>query len=238
MRKLSLLSMSAALGLTAFGLCQPAYADPCNTDICIVSNASTAPAGFTPTIAQLPGVGAGNTVANPGFVDSYFDLVFGGYVAQGLNPNVSAPPYLDSFDYLAAEPGAPVTVIFAAPQTSFDIVWGSVDWYNTLTFYDAAGNVIGTFTGSDINASAGGNQGFGGTDYVDFADDSSDPIAWIVASIADGGSPAFEFDYSAPSSGGTNNNTAVPEPLTLSLFGAGLVGAAGLRRRRKTNKAA
>jgi PEP-CTERM motif len=32
--------------------------------------------------------------------------------------------------------------------------------------------------------------------------------------------------------------SAVPEPLTLSLFGAGLLGAAGMRRRRKANKAA
>ena len=31
---------------------------------------------------------------------------------------------------------------------------------------------------------------------------------------------------------------SVPEPLTLSLFGAGLAGAAALRRRRKASKAA
>jgi len=35
-----------------------------------------------------------------------------------------------------------------------------------------------------------------------------------------------------------NTHTLVPEPLTLSLFGAGLAGAAALRRRRKASKAA
>lgn len=33
---------------------------------------------------------------------------------------------------------------------------------------------------------------------------------------------------------GTNNIEGVPEPITLSLFGAGLVGAAALRRRKKS----
>ncbi|MGZ5940213.1 MAG: PEP-CTERM sorting domain-containing protein [Rhizomicrobium sp.] len=32
----------------------------------------------------------------------------------------------------------------------------------------------------------------------------------------------------------TNNIEGVPEPITLSLFGAGLVGAAALRRRKKS----
>jgi hypothetical protein len=35
-----------------------------------------------------------------------------------------------------------------------------------------------------------------------------------------------------------NQHSLVPEPLTLSLFGAGLVGAAALRRRRKASKTA
>jgi hypothetical protein len=58
------------------------------------------------------------------------------------------------------------------PYSYFGLLWGSVDLYNTLTFYDAADNVIGTVTGGQINPAATGDQGLNGTFYVNITSDT------------------------------------------------------------------
>jgi len=62
---------------------------------------------------------------------------------------------------------------------------------------------------------------------------------WENSNVGDGAGVQTFFGSTGPitsDSAFTLNGTvgAVPEPITLSLFGAGLVGAAAVRRRKKT----
>ena len=109
----------------------------------------------------------------------------------------------------------------------FGIWWGSVDDYNTLSFY-RGGVQVASFTGSQALApsDANGNQQAPGTNlYVNFLNlplyDEFRMSSW--QSPAAGIPYAFEAD----------NITAgvVPEPTTLLLLGLGLVGLAGIRRK-------
>jgi hypothetical protein len=76
-------------------------------------------------------------------------------------------------------------------------------------------------------------------------DNSYDPFGDPLTSVADqfnafdAGSPDAGFETAGfwTASFPTITTAPVPEPLTLSLFGAGLAGAAALRRRKKAQKA-
>jgi hypothetical protein len=70
---------------------------------------------------------------------------------------------------LAVEGGGTATFRFNAPQSYFGLLWGSVDTYNALSFYDASGDLIATVGGA--GAGADGNQGAAGTDYVNVFSD-------------------------------------------------------------------
>jgi hypothetical protein len=149
------------------------------------------------------------------------------------NPSGDQATGIDSTNYLSAggtssPPNNPgVTLVFPEQLNSVGLLWGSIDTYNTLELLEGS-TVVGTVTGSDAAAAAStlpnGDQGTDGTAYVNIS--STDEFDTIEAFSS---SYAFEFDdisYSA-------NAIPTPEPLTLSLFGAGLVGAAALRRRRQ-----
>ena len=93
------------------------------------------------------------------------------------------------------------------------LLWGSVDTYNTLTFLDGT-DVVGQFTGKDVNKLANGDQGASGTYYVNI--NLSDSFTSVVATSS---SYAFEFDNVALSS----SPLKVPEPGTVGVFLLGLL---------------
>lgn len=129
------------------------------------------------------------------------------------------PNGVNATTYLTTGVGA-VTLQLPGLMKYFGLLWGSVDGYNTLSFYN--GNAfVGSITGSDVSNSPNGDQGVQGTLYVNI--NSIDAFDRVVATSSNF---AFEFDNIA------YDEHQVPEPASLLLIGTGLV-ALGRRLRRR-----
>ena len=126
----------------------------------------------------------------------------------------------DATTYLTTGIGS-VKLALPGEEMYLGLLWGSVDSYNTLSFYDGS-TLIGTVTGTDVTASASGDQGQNGTFYVNI--NSTDKFDSVVASSS---AYAFEFDNVA------YNTTAVPEPSTFVLSLIGVAGAFTFRQMRR-----
>ncbi len=154
-----------------------------------------------------------------------------GDVVTGSVASLNAAPYgvsaADATHYITVPKNIgttplSITATFGpgAAYNYFGLWWGSVDTYNTLTFlYN--GSVVETITGAAIPTSHYGVQ----TDptanlYVNFLD-----LPLFNSFTMTSSNYAFEADNIAVGK--------VPEPTTLLLFGLGLLGLAGLRRRFK-----
>ncbi len=163
-----------------------------------------------------------------------------GQTVNGSQTDVYAAPYLsngngtlfgnpvdgpDTTNYLTTGVGS-VILTMPGQEMYVGLLWGSVDNYNTLSLYNGA-SLVGTVTGSDVAASAGGNQGISGTYYVNIT--STQSFNTVVATSS---SYAFEFDNVA------YNATAVPEPSSLVLSLIGGMGAFtwNLMRKKRTVK--
>lgn len=117
--------------------------------------------------------------------------------------------------------GSSATLVLPGTHNVFGLLWGSVDTFNILTFKKADGTDIGTISGSDLIGTQGAVEH--GSYYVTFLSDV--PIGRVILTSSQ---YAFEFDNISFA-----DVTPSPEPLTLSLFGAGLAGLGLTRRRRK-----
>jgi hypothetical protein len=214
-----------------------------------VGGAPTLPGVGRDNFDNLPVVPAG-PATSPGAARSWGSVAFGtnSQVANGARSGVYAAPFLsggngagfgaaggdqgdgaNTTPYLTVYAASTITLSFTSDQRYFGLLWGSIDGYNSIAFYDGA-TLVESFTGSDATASPNGNQGVNGTLYVEFLAETGSVFDRVVMSSS---SAAFEFDNIAfaPFIPGGDPN-AVPTPAALGLFGLGLAGLLAARRRR------
>lgn len=155
----------------------------------------------------------------------------GGLVTNTSVSGVSAQPYGSTGFFWTVGPtdGSPGVLNLASfgDINNISFIWGSVDAYNLLEFLDGSGNVLASFTGSDIFNPANGNQ----------TDPNLNPV--VRFNLTGGDVTAFtRLRLSSTSNAFETDNftiNAVPEPATwaMMLLGFGAIGF-GLRRRDRS----
>jgi hypothetical protein len=196
------------------------------------------PAGYG-SAATFDGVSAeayGSTLPFGSFLDGGASFSGSGVVmnngGQG-SLGLYATPFGDATNYMAVLGGGSEAIAYSGLKDSFGLYWGSVDAYNSLTFY--AGDVlVATISGADLGSSVSANGGQG--DY------GSNAYVWITALpqfdrvVAASSSNAFEFDnvIAGLAPRFTGAVAAVPEPSTwaMLLIGFAGLGYGALRRKR------
>ena len=148
-------------------------------------------------------------------------------VYAGAVSGVAASPYGDlnaNTNYLSAGGGGgSVTLTYGAPQTSLDVLWGTVDSGSTRNLLTTLAVGGATITGSQIIADADAvcsNCITDGNFEVYLSITGLNPFSQVTFSDADAN--AFEF-----------NVAAVPEPATWAMMVLGFLGVGFLAYRRK-----
>ncbi|HEX2116222.1 MAG TPA: PEP-CTERM sorting domain-containing protein [Alphaproteobacteria bacterium] len=199
----------------------------------IIFASSALPAAAGPIVTTVEAIGsigfgakAGSTVIdfNSGLPS---DPVFSGSgslygLYTGTTAGVAATPFGDATQYYSTGLGT-TTITFDEDNTYLGLLWGSVDAYNSIAFYKD-GNLIGTINGAAIRNPANGDQGIGGTYYVNFeVDGGYDSVRLISTNYS------FEIDDLAY---GSDYLRLIPEPAAALLLSAGLFALGYARRRR------
>jgi hypothetical protein len=158
-------------------------------------------------------------------------------IVQGSTSGYNAAPVTDTAGdtytgpYLSTGLGS-ITLSFASAQNYLGLLWGSIGSGDQLQFYNGS-TLLSTVTGAQAQAAApgyngmGGAQGVGGSQYT-LINLTGGNFTSVVLS-EQGGTPSFEaagFQYAAA-------NVYVPEPASIGVFAAGLLGLSILRRRSR-----
>ena len=177
-------------------------------------------------LGNTGGVSGGLTVSFSGTGQTVQGSSSGQFAAPFLSNNNGAPFGIasngaDTTYYLSTGIGT-VTLLLPGAMQYVGLLWGSVDNYNSLELWSGT-TLVGTVTGTDVWNGANGDQGMNGTFYVNI--NSTEAFDRVVA-VSTG--YAFELDNVAYNT----TITGVPEPMTWTVFGAGLLSLAAFRRRK------
>jgi len=111
----------------------------------------------------------------------------------------------------------------------FGLYYGSIDTFNDVKFYNAAGDIIQTITGTELitrfNGVSGNQDADSSNIYVNLFFSPSEQFTSFSFSTS---SQAFEVDNLV-----VGYQVDVPEPASLALLGLGLAGLGFARRRNK-----
>lgn len=170
---------------------------------------------FTGSAQAVTGAAAGQ-YAEP-YISGGNGALFGNAQADG--PNVT--------QYLSSGIGS-VELILPDDNQYFGILWGSIDDFNTLEFFDGATSLF-SFSGLDVDITADGDQGVNGTYYVNINSDTA--FNRVVATST---SYAFEFDNVALGAEPIGpGGSEISEPAALAVMSLGLLGVGFAARRRR-----
>lgn len=183
-------------------------------------------------------LGSTSCLIGPGATMSFSG---GAGIVQGSSSGLYAAPWVqgnavafgdntasgvDTTLYANTATGA-VQIDFLTTQTHLGVTnWGSVDGYNHVKFL-LNGVQVDAYDGNAVIANANGNQGNGGTVAFDYYGGPFNQAVFLSDS------QSFEFDNLVANNAPPPTTTKVPEPASMSLVAAGLVGAARMRRRKK-----
>jgi len=221
--------LAATLALAA----GTAHATPVLTYTATDEGSATPPAGDILQTYTPPTTGSGAIDFGNGTVVTFANPSGSAYPAQAVNGTVvnqyAAPIAANgqavTSNYYSTGLGT-VNIQFATPQSYLGLLWGSADLGNELSFY-SNGNLVGEINTADFDSTANGNQGVGGSYFIN-ADVIGGTFNQIVAS-----SSFVSFEFANVEAGSTPSS--VPEPSSLALLGAALI-ACGVIRQRGFNK--
>lgn len=178
--------------------------------------------GMTNTNITVAFTGPNAAIVSGSVVNGYSAPVF----SNGNGAAFGDGNGVDTTKYIAVGVGSTATLSIPTALQSLGLLWGSVDSYNTLTFFsgvNGTGTNVGSLTGADLpSTGSNGNQTAVGTAYVNISSTQSFQSIVLTSTVN-----AFELDNLA-----FGTRQSVPEPVSMALLGSGLVGIAAFRRRR------
>lgn len=167
----------------------------------------------------------------------------GGIVRSGSVPNQYAQPATSTTNYFVVgsqgvlPSSATVSTLALTDYTTFSLLWGSIDTFNSIQFFDNGVQVGQTFTGTDFAAPPSGPNGNTVSNdtnrYVFFTFDGGqrfDTVRFNSSGVA------FEMDNLAFGGAG-NVETPVPEASTWGMMILGFAGLGFLSYRRRNRQA-